>query len=82
VDASIQMNLITKLTAIAGFLLLPAQSSLIASAQTAPLREVLWFRTPAAVWDHALPVGNGRLGAMVFGGANAGANNGDLQASQ
>ena len=41
--------------------------------------EVLWYRTPAPIWDHALPVGNGRLGAMVFGGANTGANNGDLQ---
>ncbi|GGB17114.1 large protein [Puia dinghuensis] len=29
----------------------------------------LWYRKPAAVWTEALPVGNGRLGAMVFGGA-------------
>lgn len=29
---------------------------------------VLWFRQPAANWNEALPVGNGRLGAMVFGG--------------
>ena len=43
--------------------------------------EVLWYRRPAPIWDEALPVGNGRLGAMVFGGANTGANNGDLQAS-
>jgi alpha-L-fucosidase 2 len=42
---------------------------------------VLWYQTPAPVWDSALPIGNGRLGAMVFGGANTGANNGDLQAS-
>lgn len=28
----------------------------------------LWFKRPAANWDEALPVGNGRLGAMVFGG--------------
>ncbi len=28
---------------------------------------VMWFPTPAAKWDEALPVGNGRLGAMVFG---------------
>lgn len=27
----------------------------------------LWFSSPAAKWDEALPVGNGRLGAMVFG---------------
>ncbi len=27
----------------------------------------LWYRQPAAEWKEALPVGNGRLGAMVFG---------------
>jgi len=29
---------------------------------------VLWYRRPAEQWLEALPVGNGRLGAMVFGG--------------
>ena len=28
----------------------------------------LWYEAPAARWIEALPVGNGRLGAMVFGG--------------
>ena len=28
----------------------------------------LWYRQPARQWTEALPVGNGRLGAMVFGG--------------
>lgn len=28
----------------------------------------LWYRKPAVQWDHGLPVGNGRLGAVVFGG--------------
>ncbi|MFZ1306126.1 MAG: glycoside hydrolase family 95 protein [Ferruginibacter sp.] len=28
---------------------------------------LLWFTAPAKKWDEALPVGNGRLGAMVFG---------------
>ncbi|MCP5113049.1 MAG: glycoside hydrolase family 95 protein, partial [bacterium] len=28
---------------------------------------VLWYDKPAANWNEALPVGNGRLGAMVFG---------------
>ena len=27
----------------------------------------LWYRQPAADWNEALPVGNGRIGAMVFG---------------
>ena len=28
----------------------------------------LWYTEPASQWVEALPVGNGRLGAMVFGG--------------
>ena len=27
----------------------------------------LWYTEPAADWNEALPIGNGRLGAMVFG---------------
>jgi alpha-L-fucosidase 2 len=27
----------------------------------------LWYNQPAANWNEALPIGNGRLGAMVFG---------------
>lgn len=27
----------------------------------------LWYETPASSWEEALPVGNGRLGAMIFG---------------
>jgi alpha-L-fucosidase 2 len=29
---------------------------------------VLWYQHPAAQWRDGLPVGNGRLGGMVFGG--------------
>ncbi len=34
-------------------------------------RLVLWYRQPAEQWVEALPVGNGRLGAMVFGGTTS-----------
>lgn len=34
----------------------------------APTPLVLWYDRPARHWTEALPVGNGRLGAMVFGG--------------
>ncbi len=30
----------------------------------------LWYRRPAQNWDEALPIGNGRLGAMLFGGVD------------
>jgi alpha-L-fucosidase 2 len=29
---------------------------------------LLWYRQPAEKWVEAMPIGNGRLGAMVFGG--------------
>ena len=29
----------------------------------------LWYDAPAREWTEALPIGNGRLGAMIFGGA-------------
>lgn len=29
---------------------------------------LLWYQQPAKVWEEALPLGNGTLGAMVFGG--------------
>ena len=37
------------------------------AAQAAARR--LWYRRPATQWVEALPLGNGRLGAMVWGGA-------------
>jgi alpha-L-fucosidase 2 len=30
----------------------------------------IWLRSAASQWDHAFPVGNGRMGAMVFGTVN------------
>jgi alpha-L-fucosidase 2 len=35
------------------------------TAQNADLK--LWYNRPAANWNESLPLGNGRLGAMVFG---------------
>src|SRR4029453_13893358 len=35
------------------------------SAQNQQLK--IWFKKPAADWNEALPVGNGRLGAMGYG---------------
>lgn len=31
-------------------------------------RWILWYRQPARDWNEALPLGNGRIGVMVFGG--------------
>ena len=35
----------------------------------------LWYTSPASQWVDALPIGNGRLGAMVFGGGDIAAVN-------
>src|SRR5688500_9213399 len=53
-------------------------SAAAAAALAVPLRAAahapspdanrLWYRQPAKEWVEALPVGNGRIGAMVFGG--------------
>ncbi len=33
-------------------------------------KPILWYQSPAEKWEEALPLGNGRLGAMVFGKTN------------
>ena len=38
------------------------------SGAPAPDELTLWYQQPAREWVEALPLGNGRLGAMVFGG--------------
>lgn len=38
---------------------------MLASASFAS--DKIWFKQPAKVWEDALPIGNGRLGGMVFG---------------
>jgi alpha-L-fucosidase 2 len=39
----------------------------LVAADDAP-RPVLWYAQPAAKWEEALPIGNGHMGAMIFGG--------------
>lgn len=55
---------------------MPLGSSLVNSLQSGPSvaatsdnqELLLWYDKPATEWTEALPVGNGRLGAMIFGG--------------
>jgi len=47
----------------------PAASPELLGSKTPPNNPMaLWYDKPAAKWTEALPVGNGSLGAMVFGG--------------
>ncbi len=51
--------------------LLTASAATTTRAQLVPApapSHVIWFSHPATEWNRALPVGNGRLGAMIFGG--------------
>lgn len=43
-------------------------AALTGSAEAPGTALTLWYRQPARTWDEALPVGNGKLGAMIFGG--------------
>jgi len=38
-----------------------------------PEESILWYKEPAnsRIWTEALPIGNGRMGAMVFGGTKS-----------
>jgi len=57
-----------------GFFAMP--SMVVADAEEIPRKidnrdfdpaTLLWYEAPADKWENALPVGNGRLGAMVYG---------------
>src|SRR5688572_17723124 len=43
----------------------PGTSAATANSQEEPL--LLWYDKPASEWTDALPIGNGCLGAMIFG---------------
>src|SRR4051794_37198850 len=47
---------------------IPASASLALGQKPVSSAQMLWYRQPAAKWVEALPIGNGRLGAMIFGG--------------
>ncbi len=54
------------------YILLPMMTGLFCAKtqqETVPAEHAnkLWYRQPAGEWTDALPVGNGRMGAMVFG---------------
>lgn len=41
--------------------------SIVSVSMGAQEKPVLWYDKPARYWEEALPLGNGRLGAMVYG---------------
>ncbi len=53
---------------MAGTFSLAKRFGLAQGAPVEPGDQKLWYTMPASQWVDALPIGNGRLGAMVFGG--------------
>ena len=53
---------------VAGILSLNGRLGLGQGLPAASDKLKLWYTKPASQWVDALPIGNGRLGAMVFGG--------------
>jgi alpha-L-fucosidase 2 len=45
----------------------PANAELTGNTNPPNAKWILWYNKPAANWNEALPIGNGEMGAMVFG---------------
>ena len=41
------------------------------NSQTVKAQDCLWYDKPASHWLEALPIGNSRMGAMIYGGAGS-----------
>ena len=52
------------------FFLIMVHVALLAQTRKDDPALKLWYDKPAAIWEEALPLGNGKTGAMVFGGVN------------
>ncbi len=49
-------------------LILAFTASISIQAETLPLK--LWYNHPAYAFEESLPIGNGKLGALIYGGTN------------
>lgn len=56
-----------KKTILNSFLLLLLCATSVSFSQD---KNILWYNKPAANWNEALPIGNGYIGAMIFGSPN------------
>jgi alpha-L-fucosidase 2 len=55
-------------SAVAGALSAARRFGIAEAPGAEPSKLMLWYTKPASQWVDALPIGNGRLGAMVYGG--------------
>ena len=70
-------NLLPPLSILLNFMLFPlfskAQQTPVSTKidqKLFPTSTFMWYTKAATQWEEALPVGNGRLGAMVYGKTN------------
>jgi alpha-L-fucosidase 2 len=72
---SLKMAALATLTACCGRGVFAPRSPVAPAAPPAPAPAgdglLLWYERPAKAWVEALPIGSGRLGAMVFGGVES-----------
>ncbi len=62
----LNLNSITEMTKKFIIVYLLSILNILAYSQQQELK--LWYNKPSSKWTDALPIGNGRLGAMIFGG--------------
>lgn len=60
------MRLFSKITAVFTAMI----SAACSSHETFDPEHVMWYDSPAAAWEETLPLGNGRLGMMPYGGTS------------
>ena len=52
------------------FLLISAANTVCAAPKSNQPQLKLWYNQPATAFEESLPIGNGKLGALIYGGAN------------
>src|SRR5262245_53217947 len=70
-DHRISRRKYLKLLGSGAVALAASDKSAPAEAKTSDRSNLIWYRQPAETWNEALPLGNGRLGGMVFGGVQS-----------
>jgi alpha-L-fucosidase 2 len=60
-----------RLLTVAAIVVISSSTHSVSQTVPAPGPEhTIWLRSAASQWDHAFPLGDGRMGAMVFGTVN------------
>ena len=49
------------------WMMLLLSGAALAQAPTSHTPYLIWYDRPAQAWEEALPIGNGRLAAMIYG---------------